>query len=86
MKQGIDALRGLRYKLRMMGIRISGPSYMYGENMSVIHNTSRPESVLRKKSNFVCYHAVHESVAMFESLVGHVPRKENIADLLSKVL
>ena len=26
MKQGIDALRGLRYKLRMMGITISSPS------------------------------------------------------------
>ena len=50
MKQGIDALQGLRYKLRMMGIPISGPSYIYGENMSVVHNTSRPESVLRKKS------------------------------------
>ena len=40
MKQGIDALRGLRYKLTMMGIPISGPSYIYGDNMSVIHNSS----------------------------------------------
>ena len=30
MKQGIDALRGLRYKLKMMGIPISGLSYIYG--------------------------------------------------------
>ena len=59
MKQGIDALRGLRYKLRMMGIPISGLSYIYGHNLSVVHNTSRPESVLRRKSNSVCYHAVH---------------------------
>ena len=33
MKQGINALRGLRYKLRMLGIPISGPSYIYGDNM-----------------------------------------------------
>ena len=85
MKQCIDALQGLRYKLRMMGAPISGPSYVYGDKMSVIH-TSRPESVLRKKSNSVCYHAVHESVTMGESLVGHIPSKENIADLLTKVL
>ena len=52
MKKSIDALRGLRCKLRMMGIPISVPSYIYGDNMSVIHNTSRPESVLRKKSKF----------------------------------
>ena len=86
MKESIGALHGLRYKLRMMGIPISGPSYIYGDIMLVMHNSSKPESVLRKKSNSVCYHAVHESVAMGESLVGHVPSKENVADLLIKVL
>jgi hypothetical protein len=39
MKQGMEALQGLRYKLRMMGVSVSGPSYIYGDNMSVIHNT-----------------------------------------------
>ena len=53
--------------------------------MSVVHDASRPESVLRKKSNSVCYHAVCHSVAMGESLVGHIPSKENVADLMSKV-
>ena len=38
MTQGIDALRGLRYKLRMMGIPKLGRSYIYGDKMSVIHN------------------------------------------------
>ena len=70
----------------MMGILISGPSYIYGDNMSVISNTSRPESVLRKKSISVYYHAVCGSAAMGESLVGQIPSKENIADLLTKVL
>ena len=42
----IDALRGLRYKLRIMGSPISGPSYIYEGNVSVIHNTSCPELVL----------------------------------------
>ena len=53
MKQGIEALRGLRYKLRMMGIPISGPLYIHKDNMSVVHNTSRPESVLRNKSSML---------------------------------
>ena len=61
-------------------------SYIYVDNMSVLNNASRPEPVLRKKSNSVCYHAVHESVAMGESLVRHLPSKENIADLMTKVL
>ena len=53
MKHSIDALRGLRYKLRMMGIPIYCPSYIYVDNTSVVHNTFRSESVLRKKSNSV---------------------------------
>ena len=86
MKKGIDTLRGLRYMHRMMGIPISGSSYVYGNNMSVVHNTSRPKSVLKNKSKSVCYHAGCESVAMGESLVGHVPSKENVAELMTKVL
>ena len=68
-----------------MGIPTSGPSYIYGDNMSIVHNISRQKSVLRKKSNSVCYQKVHESVVMGESLVGHIPSKENVADLM-KVL
>ena len=34
-KQGIDVLRGLRYKLRMMGIPLSSPSYiLWGQYVS----------------------------------------------------
>ena len=64
MKQGVEALRGIWFKLRMMSIKIDGPTYVYGDNMSVIHNTSKPESVLKKKSNSICYHFVREAVAM----------------------
>ena len=84
-KQGINALRGLMYKLRMMGIKISRPPYIYGDNMSVVQNTSRLESVLRKNSNSVCFHTVHESVAMGASLVGHIPSKENVTDFMTIV-
>jgi hypothetical protein len=42
MKLGVEALRGIRYKLCMMGVPIAGPTYVYGDNMSVIHNTQRP--------------------------------------------
>jgi hypothetical protein len=86
MKNGVESLRGLRYKLRMMGVPLSGPSYVYGDNMSVIHNTQRPESTLKKKSNSICYHAVREAVAMGECLTTHIPTKENPADLCTKVL
>jgi len=86
MKQGMEALRSLRHKLRMMGVSISGPSYVYGDNVSVTHNAQRPESTLKKKSNSVCHHAVRESVAMGESLTGHVSTHDNPADLATKLI
>ena len=86
MKIGMETCRGIRYKLRMMGVPLSGPTYIYGDNMSVIHNTQRPESTLKKKSNSICYHAVRESVAMGESLTGHVPSKENPSDIATKII
>ena len=86
MKHGIETLRGVRYKLRMMGVKVDGSTYIYGDNMSVIHNTFKPESVLKKKSNSICYHFVREAVAMRECLTSHIPTASNVADLLTKVL
>jgi hypothetical protein len=68
MKNGIETLRVLCYKLRMRGVALSGPTYVYGDNMSVVHNTQRLESVLKKKSNSICYHAVSESAAVVDSI------------------
>jgi hypothetical protein len=81
MKNGIESCLGLRYKLRMMGVAFSGPTYVYGENMSVEHNINRPESVLSKKSNSICYHSVRESAAMEESIIAHMPSVDNPADI-----
>jgi len=81
----MESLRGLRYKLRLIGVPINGPSLVYGDNMSVIYNTQSPESTLKKKCNSIAYHACRESVAMGESLTGHVPTNSNCTDLATKV-
>ena len=86
MKTGVEALRGIRYKLRMMGVPLTGPTYIYGDNMSVIYNTSRPESTLKKKSNYICYHAVREAVASGECLTTHCKTGDNYSDMMTKVL
>ena len=86
MKNGMEALRGLWYTLRMRGVPLSGPSFSYEDNMSVIHNTQRPASVLKKKYNSICYHTCRESIAMDEMLTGHDRSENNLADLATKVL
>ena len=86
MKTATEYLRGLRYKLRMMGIPLSGPAYVYGDNMSVIHNTTAPESTLKKKHNSIAYHFVREGVARGEWLVTFIKSVNNPADILTKSL
>jgi hypothetical protein len=68
----------------MMGVTIYGPIYVYGDNILVVHNTQRPESVPKKKSNTICYHAERESMVMRESIIGHVPSLNNPADICTK--
>jgi hypothetical protein len=64
MKHGIETLRGLQYKLRMMGVPLTGPTFIYGDNKSQVTNSSRPESTLKKKCNSICYHAIRRSSAI----------------------
>ncbi len=84
MKHGIKTTRGLRYKIRMMGIPLSGPTYIYGDNKSQVTNSSRPELTLKKECNLICYQAIRESVAMGETLLTHIRTGENLADFLTK--
>jgi hypothetical protein len=86
LKTVMEKLRGLRCKLRMMGFQIDGPTYAFGDNMSVVRNTSAPEFVLRKKCNYICYHAVREAVSTGELIVAHVPGVSNPSNLLTKAV
>jgi hypothetical protein len=86
MKQCCEYLRGLRYKLRMMGIPVDGPAYIFGDNQSVLANTSIPESTLKKKTQSIAFHLVREGVARDEWRTAYVNTHDNESDLLTKVL
>jgi hypothetical protein len=70
----------------MFGIPIEGPAYVFGDNDSVIKNSSQPESTLKKKHHSISYHTVREAVAMGIALIFKVDTGYNLADLLTKVL
>jgi hypothetical protein len=86
LKIRMERSRGLCYKIRMMGIPLNLPTFTFGVNMSMIFNTSHPESMLRKESNSICYHAVHKSVTMGKMITAHEPSITNPADIATKVL
>jgi hypothetical protein len=58
MKQATEYVRGFRYKLRLMGIKVDEPVFVFGDNQSVLWNTTAPASTLKKKSNAIAYHFV----------------------------
>jgi hypothetical protein len=86
LKVAAEVLRGLGYKLQMMGIPIAGPWYVYCNNNSVIMNSTAPASTLKKKSNSIAYHTVQWAVAADEMRVTHIASEDNIADILTKPL
>ncbi len=70
----------------MMGIPLTGPSYIFADIKSQVTNATIPESTLKKKCNSICYHAVQESVAIGESLITHIKSEDNLSDLMTKVI
>ena len=86
MRTALETSQGIIYKLRMMGLNLDSPTYIYGDNMSVIHITSKPEFLLKKNANSVCYHYICEAVASDESRTGHLSTHENPADIATKAL
>ena len=81
-----EMCQSLRYKLRMFGVPIEGPSLVFCDNQSVTNNVSVPTSLLSKKHNAICYHKVRECVASGWLRVGWIESKKNLADLFTKVL
>ena len=75
-----------RYKLRMLGLILEESSYLVGDNMSVVVNTTLPSSGLKKKHLACNYHRVREAVAARFCKFGHIDSGNNLADICTKPL
>lgn len=84
MKTAVELTEGLRYKLIMMGVPLEGPAHVKADNMSVIINSSVPESMLKKKSNSIAYHYVRERSAAHVVVISYEKTDTNLADMLTK--
>ena len=79
-----ELIMEMRYKLRMLGVPILGSAALYGNNQSVVLNTTVPISVLKKKSNSIAYNRVRETMAADILHFFHIRSTKNIADILTK--
>ena len=86
MKISIELIEALRYKLRMFGIPIDGPTNVFCDNEAVTKNMIYPESTLKKKHNAIAYHRAREAVAAGTIRVTKEDGKTNLADVLTKPL
>ncbi len=85
MKHAVEMIKALKYKLLMFGIEIIDTK-IFGDNNSVILNSSVPESTLKKKHHSVNYNYVREAVAAGMALIFKVDTGSNLADLFTKLL
>jgi hypothetical protein len=81
-----EQIMDLRYTLRMMGVPLDGPAWMFGDNQSVITQSTLPHSILSKRHNALAYHRVREAVAKGILHFLKIDGKQNPADILTKFL
>ena len=81
---GQELIRAMRYKLRMLGVPLDGPANCRLDNMSMVTNSTVPESTLKKKCHSIAYHYNREAVACGQSRLCWEPTKSNLADMLTK--
>jgi len=86
LKNAIELIEGLRYKLRMFGVEIEGPTDIYCDNEAVVRNCSTPESVLKKKHHSIAYHRNREAVASLTVRIGKESTDTNLSDVFTKIM
>jgi len=85
-KIAVEKILEYRYKLRMMGIKITQPTVLLMDNESMVKNCTLPSSTLKKKHNAIAYHKIREAVAAGIVKLAHVRSENNAADILTKAL
>jgi Reverse transcriptase (RNA-dependent DNA polymerase) len=86
MKNAVELIEALRYKLRMFGVPLDGPTNVFCDNEAVYKNTSLPESTLKKKHHAIAYHRCREAVAAETVRVAKEGTQTNLSDLFTKLL
>ena len=84
MKNGIELVEALQYKLKMFVVPIDGPTNVFCDNEASNKNTFLPESTLKQKHHAIAYHRCREAVAAKTVRVAKEGTKTKLSDLLTK--
>ena len=86
MKNAVEFIEAIRYKLRMFGVPIYRPTNIFCDNEAVTKNFSDPNSMLKKKHHSTAYHRKREAVAAGTCHITKEDTDMNLSDLFTKLL
>ena len=86
LKKAVEEAVTTRYWLRSMGVKVSQPTVIYGDNLSAIVNTTNPGSQLNKKYLALSYHYCREHFSTGVVNIRKIDGKDNYADPFTKAL
>ena len=86
MKNSIELIAALLYKLRIFGVPNDRSTDIFCENEAVYKNASTPESQIRKKQHSISYHMIKEAVASGACRMTKEDTETNLSDIFTKFL
>jgi hypothetical protein len=86
MRSAVEEAISIRYMLRCLGVPVTHPTDLYGDNFGVIQSAEIPEGELKKKHIAISYHYVREAIAARIVNAHWCKSSENFADICTKAL
>ena len=77
--QAVEPIIDLCYSLHMLSVPLDGPSWLFGDNKSIVMSLTIPHSSLNKYWNALSYHKVCEAVAGGFIHFEHIPTCDETA-------
>ena len=86
LKKAVEEAITLRYYMKSMGVEVTKPTVIYGDNLSAITNATMPGSALKKKYLALSYHFCREHFSAGIVDIRKIDGKDNYADAMTKAL
>ena len=83
-RSAVDQIIDIRTTLRYLRVPIRDKSYMFGDNRSVVTNSTIPNSTISKRHHLTSYHRVREAIPAKYISFHSKDGKSNPANILSK--
>ena len=86
MRSAVEEAISIRYMLRCLGVPVTKPTDLFGDNFGVIQSAEIPDGELKKKHIAISYHYVREAIAARIVNAHWCWSDENFADICTKAL